>query len=130
MRLLAEGVSAGLLIESRACGLARFLPTTLPTFRLFAAQPTSHLTFPPAIFSPITPRSIIFRVKRLAISPGALYTLLNAEFKRRRIVDCNCQMPLAFHIDRPDDVSANWRVGTPLPCPHGCDTLIAEVAAH
>jgi hypothetical protein len=67
---------------------------------------------------------------RLAISPGRLYTLLAAEFKKRKSPDClACRMPLPFLISRPDGVSANWRVGNPPSCKHGCDTLIAEVAA-
>src|SRR5258706_10510897 len=33
-------------------------------------------------------------------------------------------------VKRPDEVSANWRIGTPAPCQHGCDTLIVEIAAH
>ena len=39
-------------------------------------------------------------------------------------------MPLPFHFERPDPESANWRIGTPTPCPNGCDVLIAEVAAN
>ena len=38
-------------------------------------------------------------------------------------------MPLPFLIERPDDVSANWRIGTPSPCANGCDAIIAEIAA-
>ena len=68
-------------------------------------------------------------MKRLKISPGALYTLLNAELKRHRVVDCACQMPLPYHIDRPDPVSANWRIGTPARCLKGCDVLMVEIAA-
>jgi hypothetical protein len=67
---------------------------------------------------------------RLKVSPGGLYTLLNAELKRRRIVECSCRMPLPFHIKRPDEQSANWRIGTPTPCPKGCDVLLAEIAAN
>jgi len=69
-------------------------------------------------------------MERLKISPGGLYTLLNAELKRRRIVECGCRMPLPFHIERPDAQSANWRIGTPTPCPKGCDVLLAEIAAN
>jgi hypothetical protein len=65
--------------------------------------------------------------KRLRISPGGLYTLLNAEFKRRRVVECSCRMPLPYAVERPDAVSANWRIGTPPPCPRKCDAIIAEV---
>ena len=66
---------------------------------------------------------------RLKVSPGGLYTLLNAELKRRRVVDCGCRMPLPYHIDRPDPVSANWRIGTAAPCGRGCDAMIAEIEA-
>jgi hypothetical protein len=69
-------------------------------------------------------------MQRLKISPGGLYTLLNAELKRRRLVECDCRMPLPFHIARPDAQSANWRIGTPPPCTKGCDTIIAVIAAH
>ena len=68
-------------------------------------------------------------MNRLEISPGGLYTLLNSELKKRRLVTCDCRMPLPFVVDRPDDVSANWRIGTPATCVRGCDTLIIEIAA-
>ena len=64
---------------------------------------------------------------RLQLSPGGLYTLLNGELKRRRMVECACRMPLPFQVERPDPVSANWRIGTAPPCSRGCDALIAEI---
>jgi hypothetical protein len=60
---------------------------------------------------------------------GALYTLLNSELRRQRVTGCTCRMPLPYVIDRPDEVSANWRIGTPTPCPHKCDILIVEIVA-
>jgi len=36
---------------------------------------------------------------------------------------------LPYLIERPDEVSANWRIGTLQPCVHKCDVLIAEIAA-
>ena len=67
---------------------------------------------------------------RPAISPGALYRLLQAEFKSRNVSGCTkCQFPLPYRIDRPDTVSANWRIGVPAECVHGCDLVIVEVAA-
>ena len=42
---------------------------------------------------------------------------------------CNCRMPLPFVIERPDEVSANWRIGTPAECVNGCDSKIAEIVA-
>jgi hypothetical protein len=38
-------------------------------------------------------------------------------------------MPLPYRIEPPDEVSANWRIGTPPPCSHGCDSIIAEIVA-
>ena len=66
---------------------------------------------------------------RIPLSPGGLYTLLNSELERRRVTGCSCQMPLAYMVERPDESSANWRIGNPSPCRHGCDVLIAEVVA-
>ena len=63
------------------------------------------------------------------LSPGQLYTLLKEEFDSRRPGACStCRVPLPYAIDRPDEVSANWRVGMPTPCPHKCDLVISEVA--
>jgi hypothetical protein len=68
-------------------------------------------------------------LSRKRLSPGALYTLLSAELKRLRAAECTtCRMPLPFLVERPDDVSANWRIGTAPACAHGCDSLIAEIA--
>lgn len=70
------------------------------------------------------------RNPRAQLSPGALYGLLNDEFKKVRPAECDgCQMPLPFRVDPPDDVSANWRIGTPTDCPHDCRVLIAEIVA-
>jgi hypothetical protein len=68
-------------------------------------------------------------VPRKQLAPGALYSLLNDELRRRRSVACNCRMPLPFLVERPDEVSANWRIGTPSTCSNGCDALISEIAA-
>jgi hypothetical protein len=67
---------------------------------------------------------------RQTISPGRLYTLLASAFKERKSPNCAvCRMPLPYLTSRPDGVSANWRLGNPPRCEHGCDTLIAEIAA-
>ena len=66
---------------------------------------------------------------RKTLTPGALYTLLNDELKQRRPAGCEtCRMPLPFLVERPDEVSANWRIGTAPPCAFGCDALISEIA--
>lgn len=66
---------------------------------------------------------------RHSLTPGALYKLLNNEFQAKRRSPCQCRMPLPYLVERPDEVSANWRIGTPTPCPNGCDTLISEIVA-
>jgi hypothetical protein len=38
-------------------------------------------------------------------------------------------MPLPYLTERPDEVSANWRIGTPAECQYGCHLLISEIAA-
>jgi hypothetical protein len=67
---------------------------------------------------------------RKQITLGGLYAILDAALHTIHPRTCTrCRMPLPYRIERPDDVSANWRIGTPAPCVHGCDVLIAEIAA-
>jgi len=67
---------------------------------------------------------------RPSITPGRLYSQLRAQFDLLRPAGCSrCRMPLPYMVARPDDVSANWRIGTPAPCPLGCDAVIAEIVA-
>ena len=66
---------------------------------------------------------------RRSLTPGALYTVLNGELHASRRAPCQCRMPLPYLIERPDEVSANWRIGTPSACPNGCDAVIAEIVA-
>jgi hypothetical protein len=66
---------------------------------------------------------------RKTITLGGLYAILDAELAKIHPRTCpRCRMPLPYRVERPDDVSANWRIGTPAPCVHGCDVLIAEIA--
>jgi hypothetical protein len=64
---------------------------------------------------------------RQSLTPGALYKLLNDELRSQRRLPCQCRMPLPYLVERPDEVSANWRIGTATPCPKGCDALISEI---
>lgn len=70
-------------------------------------------------------------MSRERVSPGQLYTTLSKEFRERRPAECqsNCRMPPLFR-ERPSGHSANWRIGIPTSCVHGCHALIVEVAAH
>jgi len=67
---------------------------------------------------------------RTTISPAQLYAILDREFKKRRPSQCQkCRIPLPYWREPPDDVSANWHIGTPTDCPEGCHAIIAELLA-
>jgi hypothetical protein len=38
-------------------------------------------------------------------------------------------MPIPYWRSPPDDVSANWHIGTPPQCPHGCHLVAVELLA-
>ena len=62
------------------------------------------------------------------LSPGQLYTRFKEEFAAKRPKGCgSCQVPLAYAVTPPDDVSANWRIGIARDCPHKCELVIAEI---
>ena len=67
-------------------------------------------------------------MSRTTVSSHQLYAILDREFKTLRPAACkNCRIPLPFYRRPPDDVSANWNVGTPLECPQNCHVVIAEL---
>jgi hypothetical protein len=67
---------------------------------------------------------------RSPISAAHLYAILDREFRALRPKECtNCRAPLPYRRDPPDDVSANWDVGTPAFCSHGCHFIFAELLA-
>ena len=67
---------------------------------------------------------------RDVIPVAQLYAILDREFKLRRPAACTtCAVPLPYWRKPPDDVSANWFIGTPRVCGKGCDIVIAEVLA-
>ena len=67
---------------------------------------------------------------RTTVSAAQLYTLLDAEFRKLRPAACRtCRMPMPYWRTPPDEVSANWHIGTPSPCRHGCHLVIAELLA-
>jgi hypothetical protein len=69
-------------------------------------------------------------VGRTTITGAQLYAILDREFKRLRAKECTgCRVPLPYYRKPPDDVSANWQIGTPLECPRGCHLVIAELLA-
>ena len=67
---------------------------------------------------------------RTTITASQLYAALDREFKRLRPKGCvRCNMPLPYFRKPPDDVSANWAIGTPPECAHKCHLVIAELLA-
>jgi hypothetical protein len=69
-------------------------------------------------------------VARTTIPAAHLYAVLDREFKQLRSAECRkCRIPLPYWRKPPDEVSANWNIGTPTECPHGCHVVIAELLA-
>ncbi len=67
-------------------------------------------------------------MSRTTITAAELYTILDREFRKSRPKQCErCRMPLPYWRPPPDDVSANWHIGTPAECAHGCHLVIAEL---
>src|SRR5438067_1352368 len=81
-------------------------------------------------FSTTTPpgRTRPSRMAKTTISSAQLYAILDREFKGLRPKKCQkCRVPLPYWRQPPDDVSANWSIGTPTNCEHGCHLVIAEL---
>lgn len=69
-------------------------------------------------------------VSRTTITSAQLYAILDREFRALRTPECSqCRVPLPYWRRPPDDVSANWNIGTPTDCPQGCHLVIAELLA-
>jgi hypothetical protein len=67
---------------------------------------------------------------RSLVNAARLYAELDREFRANRPARCGmCRVPLPYYRGAPDDVSANWLIGNPTICPHGCHNVIAEVLA-
>jgi hypothetical protein len=65
---------------------------------------------------------------RIRLPAAKLYAVLEREFRAIRPAACTtCHMPLPYWSGAPDDVSANWRFGTPVECEHGCHLVITEL---
>ena len=87
-------------------------------------------SFPGHIVPLGTPRAPGRRsyVSRTTITSAQLYAILDREFRALRKPECEkCRIPLPYWRRPPDDVSANWNIGTPTECPHGCHLVIAEL---
>jgi hypothetical protein len=71
-----------------------------------------------------------YSVARDTITSAQLYAILDREFKALRPRTCaRCRVPLPYFRKPPDEVSANWAIGTPAECAEGCHLVIAELLA-
>ena len=67
---------------------------------------------------------------REALPAATLYAMLDQEFKKARNPNCTqCMMPLPFYRQPADEYTANWHVGMPRRCSHGCLLVIVETLA-
>ena len=67
---------------------------------------------------------------REALTTPKLYALLYREFRAVRNPACReCRMPLPFYREPADEFTANWHIGMPRRCEHGCHLVIAEILA-
>lgn len=67
-------------------------------------------------------------MSRTTLTAHQLYAILDREFKTLRPRGCaTCRVPLPYYRSPPDDVSANWNVGTPPDCPARCQVVIVEL---
>ena len=64
---------------------------------------------------PIKGRILSQACRRTAVSVG------------RKVQCTTCNSPLPYWRRPPDDVSANWAVGTPRDCEWGCHLVVAEL---
>ena len=65
---------------------------------------------------------------RTTLSTAQLYAVLDREFRKRKPAACvACSVPLPYWCPAPDEVSANWMIGTPRVCQHRCHIVIAEL---
>ena len=67
---------------------------------------------------------------RVSIPAAQLYAVLDREFRALRPAQCElCRVPLPYWQEAPDEVSANWLLGTPTECSRGCHLIIVELMA-
>ena len=66
---------------------------------------------------------------RTRIQAADLYVLLQREFRRRQVRECdNCYVQLPFLIDRPAPDAANWEIIVPRECALRCHEILLTVA--
>jgi len=67
-------------------------------------------------------------MERTALTPGKLYALLSAEFRRLRPEHCgNCRMPMVVLTHPLEPRACNWTVESMSHLCGKCETLIAAI---
>lgn len=67
---------------------------------------------------------------RTTLTAAQLYLILDHDFQARKPRQCQrCRAPIPYLRKPPDEVSANWNVGTPPECPNRCHLVLAELLA-
>ncbi len=67
-------------------------------------------------------------MRRTILTTASLYELLNREFQKHRPPTCRaCRVPLPYRCEPEQEGAANWRIGTPPRCAHGCGRVIEEL---
>jgi hypothetical protein len=65
---------------------------------------------------------------RMTITAAQLYVIFDRDFQALKPKSCTrCRAPLPYCRKPPDEVSANWNIGTPPECPNRCHLVIAEL---
>ena len=66
--------------------------------------------------------------KKIPISAGELYVILDREFRMRHSRECkSCYILLPYRVDSRDDGDGNWEVIIPPECPYGCSAVLEEL---
>jgi len=65
---------------------------------------------------------------RTRIPAADLYVMLQREFRRRQVRECDrCYVQLPFLIDRADSDAGNWELIIPQECARGCREILDEI---
>ena len=66
--------------------------------------------------------------KKIPISAGELYVILDREFRLRQSRACkSCYILLPYRVDSRGEGGGNWEVIIPPECPYGCSAILEEL---
>jgi hypothetical protein len=65
---------------------------------------------------------------RIALTPGKLYALLSAEFRKLRSTQCeSCAMPMPYLVQPARSDAPNWEVEDEVAACGDCTSIVGEV---